>query len=178
MRSIIDGVVAATLIVCTFAGTYLLTLERADAPVSADAETAAIVQADANEVALAATPDPPLVWSEDEEDLDDVASLREDLAKIEAERTSREQRLHSRLKDLEFEAFDRQREDRQAQERRAREAREKLLADQIAETDRINAYREEQEENRRQERKLQEERMRQNQRQHDEHMDALRQIAD
>lgn len=178
MRSLIEGIVASALIVCTFAGTYILTLQQADTPVSADVEAAAIVQVNTDEVTLAATPDPPLVWSEDEEDIDDVSSLKEDLVRIEAERTAREQVLRSRLKDLEFEAFDRQREDRQAQERRAREAREKLLADQIAETDRINAYREEQEENRKQERKLQEEQLRQNQRQHDEHMDALRRIAD
>lgn len=78
MRNLLEGIVVAVLVACTFAATYVLTSQPEEPAIAAEAEAAPARPSVAAEAAEPEVPDPPLQWSEDEETTDGESAVPPD----------------------------------------------------------------------------------------------------
>lgn len=70
-RNLIESIIVAVLVACTFAATYVLTSQPDEPAIAAETQAAPIAPSEAVEEAEPEVADPPLQWSEDEEDSSD-----------------------------------------------------------------------------------------------------------
>lgn len=74
MRNLLEAIVVAVLVAGTFTATYVLTSQPDEPVIAAETQAAPIAPSKAVEVAKPEVADPPLQWSDDEEETSDGES--------------------------------------------------------------------------------------------------------